>query len=214
MYGTTRFGLYEVFKTYRQNTTQQAPAISTLIPIAALSGFIGGIVGNPADLANVRMQSDSGLPVSSRRNYKSVFDAWIRMGREEGWQCFTRALWPNAVRAALMTASQLASYDGFKTVLTQHLAMADGAPTQFIASALASLVATTACSPVDVIKTRMMSSRTSLSIVSLIFEITRTEGLAWVFRGWVPSFVRLGPQTIATLLLLEQHKRIFRLFLV
>lgn len=33
------------------------------IGIAGLSGLIGGAVGNPADLANVRMQNDSKLEV-------------------------------------------------------------------------------------------------------------------------------------------------------
>lgn len=30
-----------------------------------------------------------------------------------------------------------------------------------------------------------------------------------MFKGWVPSFLRLGPQTVLTLLILEQHKRLY-----
>jgi hypothetical protein len=30
------------------------------------------------------------------------------------------------------------------------------------------------------------------------------------FRGWVPSFIRLGPHTIATFLFLEEHKKLYR----
>lgn len=210
MYGTTRFGLYEIFKAHYQSTTQGPPALPALILAAAVSGFVGGIVGNPADLANIRMQCDAGLSISSRRGYRNVFEAWIRMGREEGWRCFTRAWWPNSVRAALMTASQLASYDGFKTMLIQHMSLKDNVYTQLLASTLASLVATTLCSPVDVIKTRIMSTSNTVSILRLVTEVSRREGLTWMLRGWVPSFIRLGPQTVATFLFLEQHKMVFR----
>ena len=78
------------------------------------------------------------------------------------------------------------------------------------ASLLASLVATTVCSPMDVIKTQLMGSAGQGSTLKVIKELTATEGLRWIFRGWTPSFVRLGPQTMATLVLLEQHKRMYR----
>jgi len=34
--------------------------------------------------------------------------------------------------------------------------------------------------------------------------------VGWMFRGWVPSFIRLGPHTVATFLFLEQHKKMYR----
>ena len=36
------------------------------------SGFLASFVGNPADLALVRMQNDSNLILSERRNYRNV----------------------------------------------------------------------------------------------------------------------------------------------
>uniref|UniRef100_A0A6N2LGV6 Uncharacterized protein n=1 Tax=Salix viminalis TaxID=40686 RepID=A0A6N2LGV6_SALVM len=40
-----------------------------------ISGAVGAAVGNPADVAMVRMQADGRLPIEHRRNYKSVVDA-------------------------------------------------------------------------------------------------------------------------------------------
>ena len=97
-----------------------------------------------------------------------------------------------------------------KRALLAHAGMQDNLATHFTASFLAGFVATTICSPVDVIKTRIMSASDSSSIVRLLTEIYRNEGLGWMFRGWVPSFIRLGPHTIATFLFLEQHKKIYR----
>lgn len=158
------------------------------------------------------MQHDAALPPAERRRYKNAVDGLMRMVREEGWRSLFRGVWPNSVRAVLMTASQLASYDGFKRVLVTHTSLTrDHLTTHFTASILAGFVATTICSPVDVIKTRLMSATSSPEpLPRLLVSIYRREGISWVFRGWVPSFIRLGPHTVATFLFLEQHKKIFR----
>lgn len=181
--------------------------------MASTSGFLGGLAGNPADVLNVRMQHDKSLPPEKRRNYKHAIDGLVRMVREEGVTSLWRGVWPNSARAVLMTASQLASYDAFKRLLITNANMSDNLKTHFTASFLAGFVATTICSPVDVIKTRIMSaSHTEIrqGLGELIKEIYRKEGVTWVFKGWVPSFIRLGPHTIATFLFLEQHKKIYR----
>ena len=178
--------------------------------MSSTSGFLGGIVGNPADILNVRMQNDASLPAAERRNYKHAIDGLIRMTREEGVASLFRGVWPNSTRAVLMTASQLASYDVFKRELLEQLHMKDNLVTHFTASFMAGFVATTVCSPVDVIKTRVMSAQAKEGIISLVTRITANEGFMWMFKGWVPSFVRLGPHTIATFMFLEQHKKIYR----
>lgn len=178
--------------------------------MASTSGFLGGIAGNPADIMNVRMQNDAGLPPAERRNYKHAIDGLARMVKEEGVASLFRGVWPNSTRAMLMTVSQLASYDIFKKELLQRTNMGDTLTTHFSASFLAGFVATTVCSPVDVVKTRIMSTKTKESMVGLLTRITKQEGLGWMFKGWVPSFIRLGPHTVATFMFLEQHKKIWR----
>ena len=178
--------------------------------MASTSGFLGGVAGNPADVLNVRMQHDAALPAAQRRRYKNAIDGIIRMTREEGWRSLFRGVLPNSMRAALMTASQLASYDGFKELLLAKSPLEDNLTTHFTASFLAGFVATTICSPVDVIKTRIMSARESESLSQLLKTIYQNDGVTWMFRGWVPSFIRLGPHTIATFLFLEQHKKVYR----
>lgn len=210
-YSTTRFGVYEALKERLSHDAEQ-PSLLTLIGISSASGFLGGIAGNPADVLNVRMQHDAALPKAERRNYKHAIDGLIRMSREEGWHALWRGVWPNSARALLMTASQLASYDGFKRALldAKSLKMKDDLTTHFSASLLAGFVATTICSPVDVIKTRVMSAKEKSNMSTLLVDIYRKEGLTWMFKGWVPSFIRLGPHTIVTFLFLEQHKKLYR----
>ncbi|EME49243.1 hypothetical protein DOTSEDRAFT_68120 [Dothistroma septosporum NZE10] len=207
-YSTTRFGVYEELKQRFSSDTQ--PSFSALVAMASTSGFLGGVAGNPADIMNVRMQNDAALPKDQRRNYRHAIDGLIRMSREEGVSSLFRGVWPNSMRAVLMTASQLASYDVFKRQILDYTSMGDNLATHFTASLMAGFVATTVCSPVDVIKTRVMGAHTKEGIVSVVTKITANEGLIWMFKGWVPSFIRLGPHTIATFLFLEQHKKIYR----
>ena len=178
--------------------------------MASASGIMGGIAGNPADVLNVRMQNDASLPMSQRRNYRNAIDGLFRMTREEGWRALFRGVYPNSLRAMLMTASQLASYDGIKNTILHNTHLEDNLTTHFLSSIAAGFIATTICSPVDVIKTRVMSATEKEGIVTLLSKIYRAEGVTWMFRGWVPSFIRLGPHTVATFLFLEQHKKIYR----
>lgn len=208
-YSTTRFGIYnELKETF--TTASSSPSLPSLIAMASTSGFLGGIAGNPADVLNVRMQHDAALPADKRRNYKNAIDGLVRMTREEGWRALFRGVGANSMRALLMTASQLASYDGFKRVLLEKTSFEDNLTTHFSASLLAGFVATTICSPVDVIKTRVMSAHTKENLLVLLRGWVAKEGVGWMFKGWVPSFVRLGPHTIATFLFLEQHKKLYR----
>jgi dicarboxylate transporter 10 len=112
-----------------------------------------------------------------------------------------------------MTTSQLASYDSFKGLLMSRLAARpDSALTQLAAFVLSSLVATTLCNPMDVARTQLMRSSGKKGALAIVKGLTRQEGLSRVFRGWVLSFVRLGPQTVLTLVLLEQHRKVFSYF--
>lgn len=209
-YSTARFGVYEKLKQVVSEDNPK-PSFGTLVAISSISGFVGSLVGNPADIMNVRMQHDAALPAAERRNYGNAISGIARMVREEGWySSMFRGVWPNSGRAVLMTASQLAGYDVFKQELLARTSMKDNTATHLTASLMAGFVATTLCSPLDVIKTKIMTAKDKQSIVSLLANITKAEGPAWMFRGWVPSFIRLGPHTIATFVILEQHKKLYR----
>jgi dicarboxylate transporter 10 len=71
------------------------------------------------------------------------------------------------------------------------------------------------CSPVDVIKTRIMSAGANdhkLSATAIMRQMYKTEGIASFFKGWTPAFIRLGPQTIITFVVLEQFKTWYDMF--
>jgi solute carrier family 25 (mitochondrial dicarboxylate transporter), member 10 len=202
-----------MYETMKQNAAERdiSPSAPMLAAMAAVSGFVGAVFGTPADIANIRMQNDRSLPPGLRRSYRHVFDAWAQMKSQEGWRAFGQGLGANSFRGAIMTSSQLASYDYFKKLLKQITEQTgEHAAIQLSASLLASLVATTLCSPMDVIRSHLMGSSGQQSPITIVRELTKIDGFRWLFAGWLPSFIRLGPQTVATLVLLEQHKRLYR----
>ena len=209
-YSTARFATYEKLKYMAENDGVKAPH-TLLVGLAAISGLVGGLVGNPADILNVRMQNDAALVPADRRNYGNAVRGFITIVREEGWkQSVFRGMVPNLGRGVLMTAGQLAGYDVFKIKILAHTEMQDGTMTHIAASTLAGLVATTLCNPFDVLKTQIMAQNERLSMWHTVKKVHRVEGPRWIFRGWLPAFIRLGPHTVATFLFLEQHKKYYR----
>ncbi|UZO25672.1 uncharacterized protein OCT59_017934 [Rhizophagus irregularis] len=156
-YSTMRFGVYDKLKNLISKNQEQLPFTKKIL-CASIAGSIGGAFGNPADLVMVRMQNDAKLPLENRRNYKHALDGLYRIVKEDGFRGLTRGIGPNVNRAILMNSSQLATYDQTKQMLLSTKIFKDNIITHFVSSVMAGLVATTVCSPVDVIKTRVMNS--------------------------------------------------------
>ncbi|CAK7208060.1 Mitochondrial dicarboxylate transporter [Sporothrix eucalyptigena] len=202
-YATVRFAVYEDLKQRflsSPSSSSTKPTLLQLGAIASVSGFLGGLAGNPADVLNVRMQHDRSLTPSQRKNYRNALDGLIRMAREEGIRSsWTRGWLPNTTRAVVQTVCQLASYDSIKHVLLDYTPMGDSLPTHLTASCLAGVIAATATNPIDVIKTRVMSSAKGQgqtgqqSMFGLVRQLYQDSGVLWMFKGWLPSFLRLGP---------------------
>ncbi|EOD05909.1 hypothetical protein EMIHUDRAFT_243559 [Emiliania huxleyi CCMP1516] len=125
-----------------------------------------------------------------------------------------RSLWtgtaPSMQRSAVLTASQLATYDQIKQLLARHTGASPAAlPTMLTASMLAGLVTTTTTSPFDVVKTRAMAAASGGQAGGVLqggtsaamAAIVRSEGFAGLLRGWLPNYLRQGPQTLLLLIL-------------
>ncbi|KAG6585330.1 Mitochondrial uncoupling protein 4, partial [Cucurbita argyrosperma subsp. sororia] len=108
LYSTTRMGLYDVLKTKWSDPNSGNMPLSRKITAGLIAGGIGAAVGNPADVAMVRMQADGRLPVAQRRNYAGVVDAITKMSKQEGITSLWRGSSLTVNRAMIVTAAQLA----------------------------------------------------------------------------------------------------------
>jgi solute carrier family 25 (mitochondrial oxoglutarate transporter), member 11 len=120
VYGTARLGLHREFSD-RMKVAQGGGDLSALKSAgsAMVSGALASVIGTPFDVSLVRMQADGMKPVAERRGYKNVFDALVRISREEGVGKLWRGFEPTAFRAVAMNVGMMASYDQAKQVITK-----------------------------------------------------------------------------------------------
>jgi len=208
-YSTTRFAIYNVAKQTVAPNGEKIPFLQSLL-MAAGAGACGGFVGTPGDMVNVRMQNDVKLPPEQRRNYRHAVDGLIRVSKEEGVRkLFNGADWATG-RAVLMTIGQLCFYDQVKSLLLGTPYFSDNLVTHFTASLCAGAIATTMTQPLDVCKTRAMNAKPGEFKGALdLIRFTGRNGPMAFYKGYIPAFVRLGPQTILTFVFFEQLRMNF-----
>lgn len=219
LYSATRMGLYDMLKKkWSDPTTGNMPLVQK-IAAGLIAGGIGAAVGNPADVAMVRMQADGRLPLGQRRNYKSVIDAISQMAKNEGVTSLWRGSSLTVNRAMLVTASQLASYDQIKETILEKGLMKDGLGTHVTASFAAGFVAAVVSNPVDVIKTRVMNMKVEPGMappysgaVDCVVKTVRSEGPMALYKGFIPTISRQGPFTVVLFVTLEQVRKLLKDF--
>jgi len=207
-YSLTRFAVYDTLKEKAAVKSKGPVAPWKLAIAASIAGGAGGIAGNPADIVLVRMIGDVNRPVEQRLNYKHAGDGVLQIVKTEGPMALFRGLGPNVVRAILMNASQLATYDSFKELLIRKADFKEGLLLHFTSGLMAGTVATTICSPFDVIKSRIMNSSKNEGALAVISKSFQREGVSWCFRGWTPAWIRLAPNSLIIFLVLEQLRNL------
>uniref|UniRef100_A0A5B6ZC65 Mitochondrial uncoupling protein 5-like n=1 Tax=Davidia involucrata TaxID=16924 RepID=A0A5B6ZC65_DAVIN len=219
LYSTTRMGLYDILKQkWTDPGTGKMPLVRK-IGAGLFAGGVGAAVGNPADVAMVRMQADGRLPAAQRRNYRSVVDAISQMTKNEGITSLWRGSSLTVNRAMLVTASQLASYDQIKETILDKGLMKDGLGTHVTSSFAAGFVAAVASNPVDVIKTRVMNMKVEpgkappySGAVDCAMKTIRAEGPMALYKGFIPTISRQGPFTVVLFVTLEQVRKLLKDF--
>lgn len=219
LYSTTRMGLYDVMKQKWTDPETGNMPLMTKIGAGLIAGGVGAAVGNPADVAMVRMQADGRLPAAQRRNYKSVVDAISQMRKSEGITSLWRGSSLTVNRAMLVTASQLASYDQIKESILDNNLIKDGLGTHVTASFAAGFVASVVTNPVDVIKTRVMNMKVEpghappySGAIDCAMKTVRSEGVMALYKGFIPTISRQGPFTVVLFVTLEQVRKLLKDF--
>lgn len=143
--------------------------------------------------------------ICSLFSYKNAIDGLLRVRREEGFRRLFGGASTATMRGFMMTVGQIAFYDEVKRIMLASGKFQDNPKTHFLASLTAGAIATTLTQPLDVLKTRVMNAKPG-EFNGLWDVVTHTAKLGPMgfFKGYVPAFLRLGPQTILTFLLLEQ----------
>lgn len=201
VYTTARLGFFD---TFMKSLTARAEAKKTSIGFTERAGAglaaggLAAMIGNPADLALIRMQSDGLKPKEARSNYKSVIDALVRISKVEGVGALWAGAYPTVVRAMALNFGQLAFFSEAKTRLKDTSL---SARTQTLtASAVAGFFASFFSLPFDFVKTRLQKQTKGpdgkfpySGMVDCFKTVARDEGLLRFYRGFGTYYVRIAP---------------------
>jgi len=215
VYGTARIGLHRTFSDYLQNRNEGKPLSFGMKSLSGmLSGSIAVCIGTPFDVALVRMQADSMKPPQQRRNYKNVFNALIRVFREEGFKKLYSGLMPNILRGMAMNVGMMSCYDQAVEIVGGILKDPDSKKpsltTRIGASFIAGFTAAAFSLPFDMIKSRLQDGSKYKGVVDVATYIFRNEGIMAFWTGFIPYYGRCAPHAMIILLTSDTITRYYK----
>ncbi|XP_042789854.1 mitochondrial brown fat uncoupling protein 1 isoform X3 [Panthera tigris] len=171
-----------------------------------------GVLGTISTLAKTEgpMKLYSGLPAGLQRQ---ISFASLRIGLYDTVQEFFSAgkerTTPNLTRNVIINCTELVTYDLMKEALVKNKLLADDLPCHFVSALIAGFCTTVLSSPVDVVKTRFVNSPPGqyTSVPNCAITMLTKEGPLAFFKGFVPSFLRLGSWNVIMFVCFEQLKR-------
>lgn len=213
-YTTTRFGVYLNVSQYMERNLPEGKkniSFGQKCIASLLAGAIGAFVGNPADLALIRLQTDATLPEEQRRHYKHVGDAFTRIAREEGPTALWKGVGPTMVRAMALNLGMLGPYDQAKEMLTRVFGPSKTA--NLGASACAGFLAVVMSLPFDNVKTKLQRMRLNADgtapykgMIDCALQTVKKEGPLGFYTGFATYYVRIAPHAMLTLLISDVLK--------
>ena len=161
-------------------------------------------------MIKVRSQANSATSVKLYTAFKSIIAS-------HGWKGLYRGVGPNIQRAVVLTGSQLPSYDQSKRIVLSTGYFKEDTLTHCICAMISGLISATTTSPIDVVKSRFMNQSVNSNGVGMLYSSTldcfaktfKSEGVAGLYKGWLPQWLRIGPHTIVTFLVLENLRWLY-----
>jgi solute carrier family 25 (mitochondrial oxoglutarate transporter), member 11 len=211
VYTTARMGIFDTFQSMLSKRAKDQGRQITFVERSAAgltAGGLAAIIGTPADVALIRMQSDGLRPIAERANYTSVINALSRITANEGIFSLWAGTAPTVARAMALNFGQLAFYSEAKARFKNTSLPEYGKV--FAASAIAGFFASFFSLPFDFVKTRLQR-QTRLPDGTLPYKgsldcaikVARQEGLLRFYRGFGTYYVRIAPHAMITLVVAD-----------
>ncbi|KAI9033413.1 mitochondrial carrier domain-containing protein [Hyaloraphidium curvatum] len=189
-YTSVRVAMFESLKRWHASRTGSdgRPPLPALLAFGFVSGAAGQAVAVPLDLAKIRMVADP------RAN--PTLGAALRTAVGAGPRGLFRGGLPAVQRAAIVNLGELATYDAAKARVVP-LAGGDNLAAHVGAAICSGLVSSLLSTPADVVKTRLMAQDPSnpryVGAWDCLWRTWGEEGLRGLYRGFWPTWARLGP---------------------
>lgn len=171
-----------------------------------MTGIFASIVTNPIDVVKIRLMNEPAF-------YSNTITGLGLVAKNEGLRGLFRGILPNTLRGAAIAAGEIATYDHTKHTLKASFGFQEGFGLHFLSSWITGLVATTVSQPFDVIKTRVMNDQgvSFKGPLDCLLKTVRQESIFALFRGWFPSYCRLGAWSFIFFPIYEQLRSLTNL---
>ena len=200
----TYFLLYSYFKQIAQSRNEGSPTrLSSLeyFVAAGAASFSTVTVTNPIWLLKVRMCTQD----LNNPQYKDTADAIKQIYAKHGLRGFYAGLLPGLAGSS-HGAIQFMVYERLKHVWTSH--KADSSITEFssldyvLMSSMAKTCASLVAYPLHVVRARLQRHQTSM--LGVIRDMAKREGLRGFYGGMLPGTIRVMPGTWITFVVYEK----------
>ncbi|XP_054035897.1 mitochondrial uncoupling protein 4 isoform X2 [Dryobates pubescens] len=150
------------------------------------AGAIGQFFASPTDLVKVQMQMEGKRKLEGKPlRFRGVHHAFMKILSEGG----IRGLWagwvPNVQRAALVNMGDLTTYDSVKHFLLLNTPLVDNSLTHSVARGLL-----------------------YKSSMDCLIQSVQGEGFMSLYKGFIPTWMRMAPWSLVFWLTYEQIRRI------
>ncbi|XP_033833521.1 mitochondrial uncoupling protein 2-like isoform X1 [Periophthalmus magnuspinnatus] len=208
-FASVRIGLYDSMKQFYTRGSGDV-GIGTRILAGSTTGAMAVAFAQPTDVVKVRFQAQVRLPENGAvKRYDGTISAYRTIARDEGIRGLWKGCLPNIARNSIVNCSELVTYDIIKELILKYKLMTDNMPCHFTAAFAAGFCTTIVASPVDVVKTRYMNSVPGqyTGAINCALIMLLKEGTTAFYKGFMPSFLRLGSWNIVMFVSYEQIKR-------
>lgn len=214
-YTTARMGIFQTLndEAKKRYEGKQLP-LWVKASCGLTAGGLGSLVGNPADLALIRLQAEGTLPPAERRGYKNVFDALYRISTEEGFGALFTGAGPTVVRAMALNMGMLASNEQAKDMLVNAGFAPGSFPVIGGAAMIAGFFASFFSLPFDFVKTRLQKQKPGpdgklpyAGFADCAYKTLTQEGPLKFYTGFPTYYVRIAPHAVLTLVFIDFLKK-------
>uniref|UniRef100_A0A8D0W5A2 Uncoupling protein 3 n=1 Tax=Sus scrofa TaxID=9823 RepID=A0A8D0W5A2_PIG len=208
-FASIRIGLYDSVKQLYTPKGADHSSITTRILAGCTTGAMAVTCAQPTDVVKVRFQASIHAGPGSNRKYSGTMDAYRTIAREEGVRGLWKGILPNITRNAIVNCAEMVTYDVIKEKVLDYHLLTDNLPCHFVSAFGAGFCATVVASPVDVVKTRYMNSPPGQyqNPLDCMLKTVTQEGPTAFYKGFTPSFLRLGSWNVVMFVSYEQLKR-------
>jgi len=215
--GGARLGLYDVFCDLAKSPDEKSMPLFKTAGCALSAGGLAAIMGNPADLSLIRMQTNSMQSAEKQVVYRHAGHAMSSIMKQEGFLGLLKGAFPTSVRAMGLNLGMLGGNSVAKDFLSGTCGL-DKSSTAcvFGASSIAGFFASAFSLPFDFVKTQMQKQKPDAngklpfkSSMDCAMKMVAEGGPLRLYAGFPTYYFRIAPHAMITLIAQDNVKKLW-----